>query len=223
MMRGWDGVNLASALGQAFGVTVLVDNDANAMAFGEHIASVRAGGPRSESLLVVKVSTGIGAGLIVNGALHRGAGGGAGELGHVRLAGATARCTCGSRGCLGAIASGRALLRRLRERGARQLSDVVRYAQTGDAATLDAVRDAGGQVGAVLAGAVTLVDPHAVLLGGEIGRLPAFVDAVRGPLLQRVPPRTTRRLRLESTVLADDSVITGLAALLVDAILTTVR
>lgn len=223
MMRGWSGVNLASALGAAFGVTVLVDNDANAMAFGEHIASVRAGGPHGESLLVVKVATGIGAGLIVNGVLHRGAGGGAGELGHVRLAGATAQCTCGSRGCLGAVASGRALLGQLRDRGARRLSDVVRYAQAGDPPTLDAIREAGGYVGAVLAGAVTLVDPHAVLLGGEIGRLPAFVDAVRGPLLQRVPTRTIRRLRLDPTVLADDSVITGLAALLVDAILATIR
>ena len=223
MMRGWDGVDLASALGDAFGVPVLVDNDANAMAFGEHVASVLAGGPRAESLLVVKVSTGIGAGLIAGGVLHRGASGGAGELGHVRLGGASARCTCGSRGCLGAVASGRALLRRLRARGARRLSDVVRYIDAADTAALDAVREAGAQVGAVLAGAVTMVDPDAVLLGGEIGRLPAFVDAVRGPLFARVPARTARRLRLDRTVLADDSVITGLAGLVVDATLTTVH
>ena len=223
MMRGWDGLDVGAMLGTAFGAPVLVDNDANAMAFGEHVASMRGGGSRDESLLVVKVSTGIGAGLIVNGALHHGATGGAGELGHVRLPGATARCTCGLRGCLGAVAGGRALLRRLRGRGARRLSDVVRYAETGDAATLDAVREAGGQVGAVLAGVVTMVDPHAVLLGGEIGRLPAFVDAVRGPLFARLPPRTGSRLRLDRTVLADDSVITGLAGLVLDALLGTVR
>jgi len=219
MMRGWDGVDLAAAIGSAFGVPVLVENDANAMAFGEHVASVRAGGSRAESLLVVKVSTGIGAGFIAGGVLHRGASGGAGEIGHVRLAGASTRCTCGSRGCLGAVASGRSLLRRLRARGARRLSDVVRYVNTADKVALDAVREAGSQVGAVLAGAVTMVDPDAVLLGGEIGRLPAFVEAVRGPLYQRVPARTARRLRLDCTVLAGDSVITGLAGLVVDAVL----
>ncbi|HEY0637589.1 MAG TPA: ROK family transcriptional regulator, partial [Pseudonocardiaceae bacterium] len=112
MMRGWDHVDLAAALGAAFGVPVLVENDANAMAFGEHVAAGQGG----ESLLVVKVSTGIGAGLIVNGSLHRGASGGAGEIGHVRLAGREERCTCGSRGCLGAVASGRSLLRELRSR-----------------------------------------------------------------------------------------------------------
>jgi len=223
MMRGWDGVELASMLRAAFGVPVLVDNDANAMAFGEHVATVQAGGDRGKSLLVVKVSTGIGAGLIVNGALHRGASGGAGEIGHVRLAGAATRCTCGARGCLGAVASGRALLRKLRARGARRLPDVVRHVEAGDAAALDAVREAGAQVGAVLAGAVTMVDPDAVLLGGEIGRMPAFVDAVRGPLFQRVPARTARRLRLDRTVLADDSAITGLAGLVVDAELATVE
>jgi predicted NBD/HSP70 family sugar kinase len=220
MMRGWDGVDLASALRTAFGVPVLVENDANAMAYGEHVARLRAGESRAESLLVVKVSTGIGAGLIVNGALHRGASGGAGELGHVRLPGTSALCTCGLRGCLGAVAGGRALLRRLR---ARRLADVARYAEAGDAAVLAAVRDAGAHVGAVLAGVVTMVDPHAVLLGGELGRLPAFVAAVSGPLLARVPPRTARRLRVDSGVLVRDSVVTGLAALLVDTHLRALR
>jgi len=223
MLRGWDGADLAAVLGSAFGVPVLVENDANAMAFGEHLAAVRAGAPRGESLLVVKVSTGIGAGLVIGGALHRGASAGAGEIGHVRLAGAAARCTCGSRGCLGAVASGRALLRRLRRRGARRLPDIVRDAVAGDGPTLDAVREAGAQLGAVLAAAVTMVDPHAVLLGGEIGRLPAFVDAVREPLYRRVPARTARRLRLHRTVLDDESVITGLAGLVVDAELAAVR
>lgn len=223
MMRGWDGIDLASAISPAFGVPVLVDNDANAMAFGEHIATVQAGGSRGESLLVVKVSTGIGAGLIVGGRLHHGASGGAGEIGHVRLPGASTRCTCGSRGCLGAVASGRALLRRLRARGARRLADVVRYVTAGEEAAVEAVREAGAQVGAVLAWVVTMVDPDAVLLGGEIGRLPAFVDAARGPLLQRVPARTARRLRLGATTLAENSVITGLAGLVADATLATVR
>jgi predicted NBD/HSP70 family sugar kinase len=217
MMRGWDGVDLSGALRAEFGVAALVDNDANAMAFGEHVAAVRRGAARDESLLVVKVSTGIGAGLIVDGALHRGASGGAGEIGHVRLHGERTRCTCGARGCLGAVASGRALLATLRDRGARRLTDVVRYVSAGDPAALAAVSEAGSRVGAVLASVVTMVDPDAVLLGGEVGRLPAFVAAVRGPLLQGVPARTARRLRLDRTLLADDSAITGLAGLVVDA------
>jgi predicted NBD/HSP70 family sugar kinase len=217
MMHGWDGVDLSGALRAEFGVEVLVDNDANAMAFGEHVAAVRRGAARDESLLVVKVSTGIGAGLIVDGALHRGASGGAGEIGHVRLHGERTRCTCGAHGCLGAVASGRALLAALRDRGARRLADVVRYVGAGDPAALAAVEEAGSRVGAVLASAVTMVDPDAVLLGGEVGRLPAFVAAVRGPLFACVPARTARRLRLDRTVLADDSAITGLAGLVMDA------
>lgn len=217
MMRGWDGADLAGVLGAEFGVGVLVENDANAMAFGEHVAAVAAGARRHESLLVVKVSTGIGAGLIVDGALHRGVSGGAGEIGHVRLDGETTPCTCGARGCLGAVASGRALLASLRGRGARRLSDVVRQVNAGDSRALTAVALAGARMGAVLANVVTMVDPDAVLLGGEIGRLPAFVAAVRGPLFEMVPARTARRLRLDRTMLADDSAITGLAGLVVDA------
>jgi predicted NBD/HSP70 family sugar kinase len=219
MMRGWSGVELAQLLQADFGVPVLVDNDANAMAFGEHVAAVARGAPRNESLLVVKVSTGIGAGLIVDGALHRGASGGAGEIGHVRLNGERARCTCGARGCLGAAASGRALLAALRSRGARQLTDVVRLVSNGDSAALSAIVEAGAKVGTVLAGVATMVDPDAVLLGGEIGRLPAFVAAVRQPLFELVPMRTARRLRLDRTTLADDSAITGLAGLVLDACL----
>jgi predicted NBD/HSP70 family sugar kinase len=219
MMRGWDGVDLSGALRAEFGVDVLVDNDANAMAFGEHVAAVQRGAGRRESLLVVKVSTGIGAGLIVDGALHRGATGGAGEIGHVRLHGDRTPCTCGASGCLGAVASGRALVAALRSRGARRLPDVVRHVGDGDPVALAAVRDAGARVGEVLAGMVTMVDPDVVLLGGEVGRLPAFVAAVRGPLFELVPARTARRLRLDRTLLADDSAITGLAGLVVDAAL----
>ena len=217
MMRGWDGADLAGALRAEFGVEVLVDNDANAMAFGEHVAAVARGAAAHESLLVVKVSTGIGAGLIVDGALHRGASGGAGEIGHVRLHGDATPCTCGARGCLGAVASGRALLADLRRHGARRLADVVDYVNAGDPAALASVGAAGAKVGAVLASVVTMVDPDAVLLGGEVGRLSAFVAAVRGPLFERVPARTARRLRLDRTMLADDSAITGLAGLVVDA------
>lgn len=219
MMRGWDGADLSGALRAEFGVFVLVENDANAMAFGEHVAAVRRGAARDESLLVVKVSTGIGAGLIVDGALHRGASGGAGEIGHVRLHGERTLCTCGARGCLGAVASGRALLAALRGRGARRLPDVVRYVNADDPTALAAVGAAGARVGAVLASVATMVDPDAVLLGGEVGRLPAFVAAVRGPLFECVPARTVRRLRLDRTSLADDSAITGLAGLVTDACL----
>ena len=217
MMRDWDGADISGALRREFGVDVLVENDANAMAFGEHVAALAHGASRYESLLVVKVSTGIGAGLIVDGTLHRGASGGAGEIGHVRLDGEDRPCTCGARGCLGAVASGRALLAALRVRGARRLSDVVGQIGAGDPAALGAVRTAGAKIGAALANAVTMVDPDAVLLGGEVGRLPAFVAAVRGPLFELVSARTARRLRLDRTMLADDSAITGLAGLVVDA------
>lgn len=136
IMPGWDGYDIRGRLGRAFaeqtgegdgggsgdaaGVPVLVDNDANLMAYGEQ----RTGHPDCAAFALVKVSTGIGAGVVVGGQIYRGIDGGAGDIGHVRVPeGAGTLCRCGSYGCLAAVASGRALARRLTEPGSRRSRD----------------------------------------------------------------------------------------------------
>src|SRR5262249_14170145 len=121
MMPGWDGYDIRGRLARAFcdrtgapGVPVLVDNDANLMAYGEQ----RTGHPDCSAFVLIKVSTGIGAGVVVGGSVYRGIDGGAGDIGHIRVPeGAHALCRCGSYGCLAAVASGGAVARRLAESG----------------------------------------------------------------------------------------------------------
>ena len=116
-MPGWDHYDVPGHISSALGGPVLVDNDVNLMALGEH-ATVY---PDVQHLIFVKVATGIGAGIISGGRLHRGAQGAAGDLGHVAaLNGGDTPCTCGNVGCLEAVASGPAVVRALRESGNRR-------------------------------------------------------------------------------------------------------
>ena len=109
-MPGWDNYDVPAHLSTALGGPVLVDNDVNLMALGEHATMY----PDVEHMIFVKVATGIGAGIISGGRLHRGAQGAAGDLGHVAaLHGDGIPCTCGNVGCLEAVASGPAIVARL--------------------------------------------------------------------------------------------------------------
>jgi glucokinase len=130
IMPGWDGFDVKAYGGERLGVTVLVDNDVNLMALGEHVAHW----PDAPDMLFIKVATGIGSGLISDGRLHRGSRGAAGDMGHVQVPhGAEEPCRCGNLGCLEAVASGGAIARKLTEMGmpARNSQDVVALARSG--------------------------------------------------------------------------------------------
>ncbi len=110
IMPGWDGYPVAERLRGRFGGTVLIDNDVNIMARGEHAIAW----PGTEHLLYVKVGTGIGAGIVAGGRIHRGEQGVAGDIGHIRVSDQDELvCGCGNTGCLEAVAGGRALAQRL--------------------------------------------------------------------------------------------------------------
>jgi predicted NBD/HSP70 family sugar kinase len=157
MMPGWDGYDIRGRLARAVGdhagapsVPVLVDNDANLMAYGEQ----RTGHPDCSAFVLVKVSTGIGAGVVVDGSVYRGVDGGAGDIGHIRVPeGADALCRCGAYGCLAAVASGGAVARRLAEAGVRAASgsDVRDLLAAGHPEAMGLAREAGRRVGDVLA------------------------------------------------------------------------
>ncbi|MEU5262525.1 ROK family protein [Amycolatopsis sp. NPDC021455] len=195
IMPGWDGFPIDAHLGARFGVPVLVDNDANLMALGEH----RARYPDSAALVVVKVSTGIGAGLVLGGEVYRGIDGGAGDIGHIRLPGyPEARCACGSLGCLAAVASGGALAARLTEQGLPTTSGsgVRDRILAGEPAAVRLAEFAGRQVGEVLATLVCVVNPGVLVVAGDLAE-PHFVAGVREVLYRRALPRATQGLRVE--------------------------
>ncbi|HYO41140.1 MAG TPA: ROK family protein [Nocardioidaceae bacterium] len=207
----WDGVPAGRVLARGFGVPALVVNDAHALAYAEHLAHDRA-----RTLLAVKVATGIGAGLVIDGRLHGGDSNGAGQLGHMRVPGLTGRCSCGQRGCLATIASGRALVAKLRRYGVDSLDAIVEASGRGHPRTVAALREAGEAVGAALSGVATMVDPGALLVGGTLGVLQPFQDGVRTMLHDLTYARTARGIHIGPTRLGERATVTGVAALIID-------
>ncbi|MBB0246553.1 ROK family protein [Streptomyces alkaliphilus] len=205
---------LAERLGTDPELPVLVENDANLMALAEQ----RHGHPDCAAFLLVKVSTGIGAGMVVDGGLYRGIDGGAGDIGHIRTAGASdAPCMCGSRGCLAAVASGRALAARLTAEGVPTASGsgVRELLAAGHPDAVRLAREAGRVVGDVLATVVTVVNPGVLMLAGDLAG-PPFLTGVRELLYRRAMPRTTAHLQVVTSRLGDRAGLIGAAVLLAD-------
>lgn len=219
IMPGWDGYDIRERLARAFvehtgaaPVPVLVDNDANLMAYGEQ----RTAYPDCSAFVLVKVSTGIGAGVVVDGSIYRGVDGGAGDIGHIRV-GADALCRCGSYGCLAAVASGGAVARRLAEGGvpAASGSDVRDLLAAGDPGAAALAREAGRQVGDVLATVVTLLNPGVLMIAGDLAGTP-FLTGVRELLYQRALPRSTAHLDVVTSRLGERAGLVGAGALVVE-------
>ncbi|MET7679804.1 ROK family protein [Streptomyces sp. NPDC005423] len=219
IMPGWDGYDIRGRLARALTehtgappVPVLVDNDANLMAYGEQ----RTGHPDCSAFVLVKVSTGIGAGVVVGGSVFRGIDGGAGDIGHIRV-GTEALCRCGSYGCLAAVASGGAVARRLAEAGvpAASGSDVRELLASGHPEAMALAREAGRSVGDVLATVVTLLNPGVLMIAGDLAGTP-FLTGVRELLYQRALPRSTAHLEIVTSRLGERAGLVGAGALVVE-------
>lgn len=203
VMPGWDGFPIAAAIGARWPVPVLLENDARAHALGE--AAER---PGATPLLAVKYAHGIGAGLVLDGALLCGFDGAAGDIGHIRAGAAVDPpvCRCGRTGCLASYASGYALLRR---RGVTPSSSDDLAARLAGSADL---RDGARLLGRTLAGLVALVNPQTIVLGGTLGRLPAVVDEVRAAVVADALDRLTGDLEIVPST-AHHPAAVGMAAL----------
>jgi predicted NBD/HSP70 family sugar kinase len=219
IMPGWDDFDVRGwFVGQLPG-PVLVDNDVNVMALGEFwrwwLDDV-------DTLLYVKVGTGIGAGLILHGEVFRGARGAAGDIGHVRVESATdVICDCGNENCLEAVASGRALARDLRDHGLSTASgrDVVDLVTAGNPAAVHAVRAAGRRLGQALAAAVNLLNPEVIVVGGDLADAhDQLLAGVREVVYQRSTALATQSLRIEESRLGQDAGIEGCIVLALEAI-----
>lgn len=220
IMPGWDRYDVVDHVRRATGVPVLVDNDVNIMALGErrtHLADV-------DDVVLIKVATGIGAGIVSGGRLQRGAQGTAGDLGHVRVARAgEVVCRCGNTGCLEALAAAPALAEALRARGvqARTGQDVVDLVRGGDAAAIAVVRDAGRDIGEVVATMVNLVNPSVVVIGGLLaGAGEHLLAGIREVVYLRSLPLATAQLRIEASRAGTEAGVLGAVALAVDHVLS---
>lgn len=216
IMPGWDRFDIPGWLNQHLDVPVLVDNDVNIMALGERSVAW----PGVEHLMFVKIATGIGAGLISGGTLQRGAQGVAGDIGHVQVArAADVPCRCGNRGCLEAIAAGPAIARTLRGQGveAHTGSDVVDLVKRGNIEAIQAVRQAGRDIGEVLTTCVSLVNPSVIAIGGSMARVGEHLIAgVREIVYTRSTPLATEHLSIVQSMTAEHAAVLGASMLAVE-------
>jgi predicted NBD/HSP70 family sugar kinase len=219
IMPGWDGFDIPSWFADRYGAPVLVDNDVNIMARGEHWVHWR-GTPH---LLLVKVGTGIGCGIVADGHIHRGARGAAGDIGHIRATGEHVVCACGNIGCLEAVAGGHALAMRLAASGveASNSRDVVRLVHEGNVPATQMVRAAGRTLGEVLAGTVNFFNPAVIVIGGDIAEAHAqLLAGVREGIFSRSLPLATRDLRIVRCRLGDRAGVTGAAITAIEQVLS---
>lgn len=220
IMPGWDRFDIPGWIHQHLEVPVLVDNDVNIMALGERAVAW----PGIQHLMFVKIATGIGAGVISGGALQRGAQGVAGDIGHVQVArGANVPCTCGNRGCLEALASGPAIARALREQGveAHTGSDVVDLVKRGNIEAIQAVRQAGRDIGEVLTTCVSLINPSVISIGGSMARVGEHLIAgMREVVYTRSTPLATEHLSIVQSVTAERAGVLGASMLAVEHVLS---
>lgn len=199
ILPGWAGVPVADEMQRRLDLPVHVENDANLGALAELTWGAGRG---CEQLAYLKLATGIGAGLVVEGQLFRGAGGTAGEIGHTALEDGGDICRCGNRGCLETMAGAPAIAALVRRALGEELEPeaVLARAATGDPICVRALGDAGRAIGIALANLCNLMNPERIVVGGTIG---GAGELVLGPLRESV------RLRAIASAAADVEIVPG--------------
>ncbi len=210
----WVGRRPGAELGALLGADVVADNDANLGALGEQRYGASAGEPRA-SLVYLKLATGIGAGLVLDGRLFRGAGGTAGEIGHVQVEPSGVLCRCGSRGCLETVVSLPRLLASLApvtrdDLDAAALGELVGAGHPG---AVRVVADAGRTVGLVLASLVTVLNPGVILVGGHLGPLNQLLaEHIGAAVAHGAQPAAAARVQVRASVLGERAEALGALA-----------
>jgi glucokinase-like ROK family protein len=213
IMPGWDEYPIRAHLEQLWKVPVSIGNDAELGALGEWAY----GAGRGESnLAYIKVGTGVGAGLLLDGHIYRGTTGCAGEIGHITIQENGPLCTCGNHGCLEAMAGGHAIARKAREAietGKRtQMSavepekilavNVAAAAQRGDLVAQQIITEAGAHLGIAIASLVNLINPGMVVIGGGVSQLgDLLLDPIRKTVMERSLNSAAKVVRITSAVL----------------------
>jgi predicted NBD/HSP70 family sugar kinase len=215
ILADWSGTQPGVELAERLGLPVELDNDANLGALGE--LTFGAGRGRC-SLVYVKLSSGIGAGLILGGRLERGATGFAGELGHVRVRADGVVCRCGSRGCLETVAAVDALLASLRPASQDEptLESMMELLAQGDPGTRRVLEDAGTEVGTTLAALCNALNPELIVVGGDLSEAGApLLDGIRRALERGVEPCIAAEVEVTPSVLGERACVLGALALVI--------
>ncbi len=219
-MPGWDGVDLAALLHDVGPGAVLVANDADVLARSEQLGHAAT----FADLVVVKASTGLGLGIIADGRVVAGHLGAAGEIGHTKVDAAAGRpCRCGDVGCLETIAGGWAIVASLQEEGhdVGHVRDLVALAVGGDPAAKHQLRESGRRLGEVLAVAINLLNPQAVVIGGDMAAaFDVYAAGVRESVYARAAALATRDLQFLPSTFGDRAGLVGCAAMTLEQVLS---
>ncbi len=232
LMPGWENFPIRGFFKERFpSAYIVVDNDVNIMALGEQRAGDGAG---IDHFIFIKIGTGIGAGIMSNGRIHRGSDGCAGDIGHICVDKEGPLCSCGNKGCLEAMSAGPAItskameaiqngtsptLSQMRESngGIIRPEDVNAACQKGDQAALDIIRASGQMVGDVLASLVNFFNPSHIFIGGGIANFGNhLLVAIRRAVLHRSLPLATTHLTIKFSSMGSDAGVTGAIALALD-------
>ena len=213
VLPGWAEIDLVEAAEKAFKVPVLVDNDANAGALGEHLWGAGRG---HDNFAYLKLAHGIGAGLILNGRLFRGENGVSGEIGHTTVDERGVFCRCGNRGCLETIATTPRILAMLSPTHPRlsSIEDVVAAARAGDAGCERALGDTGRAVGIAVANLCNIVNPGTIVIGGELALAGELIIGPMRAIVSRYGvPSAVAGLAITTSELGRSSQLRGAIAL----------
>ncbi|MYS20572.1 ROK family protein (putative glucokinase) [Streptomyces sp. DvalAA-14] len=213
ILPGWGGINPRQELSDRLGVPVQVDNDANLGALGE---LVWGGGRGVKDLAYIKVASGVGAGLVIDGRIYRGPGGTAGEIGHITLDESGPVCRCGNRGCLETFTAARYVLELLRGSHGDGLTvpKMVQLAREGDPGCRRVIGDVGRHIGMGVASLCNILNPSRIVLGGDLAEAG---ELVLGPIRESVSryaiPSAAQRLSVMPGALGARAEVLGALAL----------
>jgi glucokinase-like ROK family protein len=226
LMPGWEDFPIIDFIKAKMpNVKVVIDNDFNMMARGEYYSGI---GKNNNLFVFVKIGTGIGAGIIINGEVFRGHMGSAGQIGHISVDWNGPRCICGvNQGCVSAMAAGPAITEKAIKAVKENKSDFLakRYQENnnslsakdvgdalavGDQVAIEIINDSGTLIGLALSSLVNILNPGLIVLGGGLtksGNL--LLSSIRQTVLTRALPFSTRYLRIEYSALGDKAGVTG--------------
>ena len=223
ILPAWSGFDVQAHLAGAYNVPVFVDNDANMGALAEGWWGA---GRSGDDLTYIKVATGTGAGYVIHGEVYRGAGGTAGEIGHLAVDPSGPRCMCGLNGCLAMFIGSPAIRALARERmtGERgrtpTVADIVKSAKAGDPAARTIIDEVGHYLGIAVAGLVNLMNPAVVVFGGEITAVgDLLLDRLRETVRERTLSLSVNETRLVTSNLGEHAIAVGAATLVLQAAL----
>jgi glucokinase-like ROK family protein len=233
IMPGWDRFPISNVFAGEYAAPVLVDNDVNIMALGEYWGGVARG---VADVVFVKIATGIGSGILIDGRVHRGVQGCAGDFGHICVDPEGTLCTCGNRGCLEAMAAAPAMVVEaercaregdseamaevLRERGELTARDVGEAAGRGDPCALAIIRRSGRLIGQTLASVVSVLNPSMIVIGGGVSNIGnALLAEIRSSVYGRSLPLATRNLPVVMSELDGRAGVIGASVMAAEGVL----